>query len=362
MPSKRDILQLLNRDELLVVVDRFELSPPDRRAKEGLVETVAASKKATLAEVLPDLSRDRLKELCGVLGLDDGGREKSLLVDRLTGAGLRPAPTPESSAPSRTSTASPRTTPPIELPTNGKLTVDRLEGYLWSAADILRGSIDSSDYKNFIFGLLFLKRLSDRFEEECEALVKDGDDPEDKDNHQFFVPKRARWPELQKVATDLGGTLNKACSTLEEANHSLEGVLAGIDYNDERKLGDARNRDVVLGRLVQHFSKLSLKNADLSEPDMLGRAYEYLIEKFADDAGKKGGEFYTPRMVVKLIVEMLAPKEGMRICDPTCGSGGMLIECAHFLERHKQNPRNLCNRCTTTRSSGAASPGASSRA
>ncbi|MGA2451442.1 MAG: class I SAM-dependent DNA methyltransferase [Polyangiaceae bacterium] len=234
-----------------------------------------------------------------------------------------------------------RAAEPVEVLPGEKLTVDRLERYLWSAADILRGSIDASDYKNFIFGLLFLKRLSDRFEEECEALVADGDDPEDKVNHQFFVPKRARWSQIQKVATDLGTALNKACSQLEEANSSLEGVLGGIDYNDERKLGDARARDVVLGRLVQHFSKLSLRNTDLSEPDMLGRAYEYLIEQFADDAGKKGGEFYTPRMVVKLIVELLAPRERMRICDPTAGSGGMLIECAHYLERHKQNPRNL---------------------
>jgi type I restriction enzyme M protein len=234
-----------------------------------------------------------------------------------------------------------RTAEQVELRPGDKLTVDRLERYLWSAADILRGSIDSSDYKNFIFGLLFLKRLSDRFDEECEALAADGDDPEDKVNHQFFVPKRARWSQIQKVATDLGSALNKASAQLEEANSSLEGVLGGIDYNDERKLGDARNREVVLGRLVQHFSRLSLRNADLSEPDMLGRAYEYLIEQFADDAGKKGGEFYTPRMVVKLIVELLAPKERMRICDPTAGSGGMLIECAHYLERHKQNPRNL---------------------
>ena len=171
--------------------------------------------------------------------------------------------------------------------------------------------------------------------------MKDGDNPEDKDNHQFFVPKRARWSAIQKAAIDLGGTLNKACNELEDANTSLDGVLAGIDYNDQHKLGDAKNRDAVLSRLVQHFTKLQLRNANLSEPDMLGRAYEYLIEKFADDAGKKGGEFYTPRMVVKLIVEMLAPKEGMRICDPTAGSGGMLIECAHYLERHGKNARNL---------------------
>ena len=97
----------------------------------------------------------------------------------------------------------------------------------------------------------------------------------------------------------------------------------------------------MLARLVQHFSQVSLRNDRMTEPDLLGRAYEYLIEQFADDAGKKGGEFYTPRMVVKLIVELLAPTERMRICDPTAGSGGMLIECAHYIERHAGNPRNL---------------------
>ena len=163
----------------------------------------------------------------------------------------------------------------------------------------------------------------------------------DPDEHQFFVPDRARWGAIQKRATNIGETLNKACAALEEQNPALEGVLAGIDYNDERKLGDARNRDTVLARLVQHFSQVSLRNDRMAEPDLLGRAYEYLIEQFADDAGKKGGEFYTPRMVVRLIVELLAPTEKMRICDPTAGSGGMLIECAHYIERKGGNPRNL---------------------
>lgn len=359
MAQKRDVLQLLARDELVAIVDRFELEVADRRARDGLIEAVAASKKATLSEILPELSRDRLKDLCRALKLDDSGREKAALVERLLGSkgaavvaeapskGAASSTTANGAGKSATSGASKRTNgaarapEQVELQLGEKLTVDKLERYLWSAADILRGSIDSSDYKNYIFGMLFLKRLSDRFEEECEALVRDNDDPEERDNHQFFVPKRARWSEIQKVATDLGSALNKACAQLEEANGSLEGVLAGIDYNDERKLGDARARDVVLGRLVQHFSRLSLKNTNLSEPDMLGRAYEYLIEQFADDAGKKGGEFYTPRMVVRLIVELLAPKEGMRICDPTAGSGGMLIECAHYLERQGQDPRNL---------------------
>jgi type I restriction enzyme M protein len=114
-----------------------------------------------------------------------------------------------------------------------KLTQDAIERHLWSAADILRGSIDSSDYKNFIFGLLFLKRLSDRFEEECVLIRKDGGNPEDPDEHEFFVPKRARWPEIQKHATNLGEVLNKAAAAIEQEAHNgaaLKGVLAGIDF------------------------------------------------------------------------------------------------------------------------------------
>ncbi|WP_437727577.1 type I restriction-modification system subunit M [Sorangium sp. So ce861] len=337
MVQKRTVLEHLTRDELISIADAFDVHVQDRRSKEKLVEAVAASRSATLAAVLPSYSRDRLKELCRALHLDDGGREKAVLVARLAGGKASEPP----AAPKANGAA--RAVPEqVELALGEKLTIDRLERHLWSAADILRGSIDSSDYKNFIFGLLFLKRLSDRFNEEVEALKGvPNADPEDPDEHDFFVPKRARWSELQKVASQVGDALNKAASALEEANPQLEGVLAGIDFNDERKLGDAKHRDVVLGRLVQHFSKLSLKNAALSEPDMLGRAYEYLIEKFADDAGKKGGEFYTPRMVVRLIVELLEPRAGMRICDPTAGSGGMLIECAHYLERHGQNPKDL---------------------
>ena len=277
MATKRDVLAHLTRDELLVVVDRFTLAVPDRRAKEGLVEAVAASKKATLAGILPGYARDRLKELCRALGLDDGGKEKAPIVERIVGGGSKSESAP-SVRPSgvKASAAAAPAGEQIELSLGaGKLTIDALERYLWSAADILRGSIDSSDYKGFIFGLLFLKRLSDRFEEECEALVAAGDDPEDRDNHQFFVPKRARWAEIQRTATNVGEALNKACSALEGENKSLEGVLGGIDFNDERKLGDAKSRDVVLGKLVQHFAKVALKNANLSEPDMLGRAYPW---------------------------------------------------------------------------------------
>jgi type I restriction enzyme M protein len=339
MPSKRQVLNTLTRNELLDVADRHELVVADRRVRDQLADAAASSCRVVIADVLAELSRDRLKEVCRALDVDDAGKEKAVLVERLVGRNGNG----EFMPPSRTNgVARVTAAEPVEVSPGEKLTTDKLEQYLWSAADILRGSIDSSDYKGFIFGMLFLKRLSDRFDEECDALrPQPNADPDDPDEHDFFVPKRARWPEIQRVATGVGEALNKACAELEQKNDKLEGVLAGIDFNDERKLGDARNRDSVLSRLVQHFSRINLRNANLSEPDMLGRAYEYLIEKFADDAGKKGGEFYTPRMVVRLIVEILQPAPGMRICDPTCGSGGMLIECAHYLERHGQDPRKL---------------------
>ena len=340
MPSKRAILAELTSHELRAVVDSYELSVEDRRVKAHLVAVAARSRKTRIGEILLDLSRDRLKELCRAFDLDDSGRKKADLVARLVG----PA-----EATKRGSSAVPATDsgPGVSEPEPSAdlLSVSQLERYLWSAADILRGSIDSSDYKSYIFGLLFLKRLSDRFEEEAQKLVADGVSETvawtDLDEHPFFVPDRARWSTIQKQATNIGETLNKACAALEEQNSGLEGVLAGIDYNDERKLGDAKNRDTVLARLVQHFSQVSLRNDRMAEPDLLGRAYEYLIERFADDAGKKGGEFSTPRTVVKLIVELLAPTERMRICDPTAGSGGMLIECAHYIGRRGGNPGNL---------------------
>ena len=351
--NKRVALELLPAGRLRQLIDSFELVVEDRRSRDSLVGALADGRKLGFARVLGLLSRDELKGICEALGLDTSGRAKQRIIDRILVLGVpRPAGPSRRKKRERGSRRGGRKMGKaidtdaeeevsLDLGPGAKLTREQLEGYLWAAADILRGSIDSSDYKNFIFGLLFLKRLSDRFEEECEELVRDGHDPEDPDEHQFFVPRRARWPEIQKAATGLGEVLNKASAALEEANTTLEGVLAGIDYNDERKLGDTKQRDSVLHQLVQHFSGLVLRNDRLSEPDMLGRAYEYLIEKFADDAGKKGGEFYTPNMVVKLIVELLEPKEGMRICDPTVGSGGMLIQSAKYITEHGGQAKNF---------------------
>ncbi|QDI90771.1 type I restriction-modification system subunit M [Salicibibacter halophilus] len=219
------------------------------------------------------------------------------------------------------------------------LTLQQLESHLWESANILRGSIDSSDYKNYIFGLLFLKRLNDEFVETAQEIEeKEGDDYgwTDPDEHQFFVPDRSRWTHIQAQTQDIGDSLNKAFEALEEENKSLEGVLANIDFNDKEKLPDS-----LLTQLIQHFTAIDLRNQNLSEPDMLGRAYEYLIKQFADDAGKKGGEFYTPSKVVELLVKLLKPEESMRVCDPTVGSGGMLIQSVDYIKSQGGNPSNL---------------------
>ena len=232
------------------------------------------------------------------------------------------------------------------------LTSQELQSKLWQAADILRGQIDSADYKNYIFSILFLKRLSDRFDEEVESAVTTRGVPlqtalTDRDEHEFFVPEDARWPVITSKAMGLGEALNVASFAVEDANRGrLDGVLTGVNWNDEQKLGSPANREGIIRNLLNHFAGLDLSDANLRDGqvdagNVLGDAYEYLIYQFADDAGKKGGEFYTPREVVRLIVELLEPQERMRICDPTAGSCGMLIYSAQYVREQGGDIRNL---------------------
>ena len=218
------------------------------------------------------------------------------------------------------------------------LTLQQLESHLWGAADILRGKIDSSDYKHYIFGLLFFKRICDVWEEEYEerlAQYNDKSIASDPDEHRFHIPKGAFWNDVRKHTTNIGEHLNAAFHAIEDANLRLQGIFQDVDFNNKERFPDA-----TLELLLQHFEKHRLRNCDV-EPDVLGNAYEYLIAQFADDAGKKGGEFYTPKMVVRLIVECLQPDNNMSIYDPTCGSGGMLLESVHYMERNGLNPRSV---------------------
>lgn len=221
-----------------------------------------------------------------------------------------------------------------------KITFDVLKSHLWAAADILRGSVEPSLYRQPVMTLLFLKRLNDTFEENAEKLEQEGKSKkeawENKRRHKFFVPSEARWSVLSSAADNIGEKIDHLCRVIERENHTLDGVLTTTIYNDKKKFPDNKLR-----MLVAHFNEKRLRNSDLEKEDVFGDAYEYLLEQFAEETKKDKGQFFTPREVVRLLVSLVEPKQGMKINDPTCGSGGILIESAKYVERSGGNSQDL---------------------
>jgi type I restriction enzyme M protein len=218
-----------------------------------------------------------------------------------------------------------------------------LESWLWDAANILRGPVDASDFKAYIFPLLFLKRISDVFDEERESALADSDGDEEyaslPEQHRFQVPNGCHWSDLRNRSTNVGQAIQRAMREIEKANpNTLYGIFGDVQWSNKDRLSDA-----LLVDLVDQFSQMNLRNSAIPN-DMLGDAYEYLIKKFADLTNKKAGEFYTPRSIVRLMVNILDPQTGETVYDPACGTGGMLLETLHHVREHGGDDRLMLGR------------------
>lgn len=223
---------------------------------------------------------------------------------------------------------------------SARITLPELEQYLAKAADILRGSIDQADFKAYIFPLMFFKRISDVYLEEYEqALEESGGDHEFAafaENHRFAIPEGNLWGDVRNHTENIGTALQTAFREIEKANpETLYGIFGNANWTNKDKLPDRKLAD-----LIEHFSTRTLSNAAVP-PDVFGNAYEYLIKRFADQSNKKAGEYYTPRSVVGLLINILDPQEGESVYDPACGTGGMLIEVIEHVKAAGGSPKTL---------------------
>lgn len=220
------------------------------------------------------------------------------------------------------------------------LTLSALESHLWEAANILRGPVDAADFKTYVFPLLFFKRISDVHDEEYEAALTESEGDSEyalfPQNYRFQIPDGCHWESVRVVAKNVGQALQRAMRGIEKANpETLYGIFGDAAWTNKDRLPDELLRD-----LIEHFSSINLGNS-AAQSDILGQSYEYLIKKFADLTNKKAGEFYTPRSVVRLMVNILDPKEGESIYDPACGTGGMLLEAIQHVRENHGDDRTL---------------------
>lgn len=220
------------------------------------------------------------------------------------------------------------------------MTQQELEKYLWGAATALRGTIDAGDYKQYIFPLMFFKRISDVYDEEFNNALAESDGDLEyaafAENHHFQVPDGAHWKDVRETTTNIGLALQNAMRAIEKANpDTLEGIFGDASWTNKDRLSDA-----MLTNLIEHYSQHTLDLNNVPD-DKLGNAYEYLIKEFADDSGHTAAEFYTNRTVVKLMTMIMDPQPGESVYDPTCGSGGLLLNCALHLKDEGKEYRTL---------------------
>ena len=373
MSAKRTILESLAKRRLVELARAFEVDcSPTRLSKDELVDELARLRRTKLEDLLPELSRDELKAACESLGLDASGREKQVIIDRILGdgegqVGARGRKAKASRGRRAKMSVSDEATlfdgesgPGVPAAAekgkrkgrgkskNGNGANLGFEEKLWLAADKLRGSLDAAEYKHVVLGLIFLKYISDAFEERRQELERLCDDPEsdyhvtdekqkqatleDRDEYisagVFWVPEAARWSKLQAAAKQptIGKLIDEAMEAIEKDNTRLKAVLpkryARPDLDKTR-----------LGQLIDLIGTITVGDAESRSKDILGRVYEYFLGKFASAEGKLGGEFFTPRCVVRLLVEMIEPYKG-RVLDPCCGSGGMFVQSERFVEAH----------------------------
>ncbi|MXV51522.1 N-6 DNA methylase [Pedobacter sp. HMF7647] len=223
---------------------------------------------------------------------------------------------------------------------NKTLSLSQLEQYLSKAAWILKGPVDASDFKVYIFPLLFFKRISDVYDEEYRDALEESDGDSEYANlpefHRFVIPEDCHWKDVRETTTNVGLAIEKALRGIEQANQEfLYGIFGDAQWSNKNKLSDR-----LLIDLIEHFSRYDLCNSNV-DADLLGSSYEYLIKHFADLTNKKAGEFYTPRSIVHLLGLILDPHEGETIYDPACGTGGMLLECVDHLKHNDEDYRTL---------------------
>ncbi len=343
--SKRDLLQQLAKHTLTKLASSHELPVRSNASVATLVEAIVAKRGIKLDAILPLLKLSELKASCSLIKQSSKGNKQDL-IERLIS--YTPKAQPRSDV--KVSATKKQAAKPIkkklvykqDQPLMGeeKLTLSQLEQYLSKAAWILKGPVDASDFKVYIFPLLFFKRISDVYDEEYQTALDESDGDIEyaamPEMHRFEIPEGCHWKDVRETTTNVGQAIEKALRGIEQANQEyLYGIFGDTQWSNKNKLTDK-----LLIDLVEHFSRYILGRNN-ANPDMLGNAYEYLIKHFADLTNKKAGEFYTPRSVVHLLGLLLDPHEGESIYDPACGTGGMLLECVDHLKHNDEDYRTL---------------------